>query len=135
MSQVEAANQIPTSGASMAAYEQGARDVPDAILERMGELYGVHVAVLRYGESVVREAGLSEVRRLVLKAAQDLSAVAALIAGPLPKTTAPQDDQDVQEAFAASAESEREVQARRQEEAGRLPPGRVAPKAATGRRR
>lgn len=79
MSQVEAADAVPTSGASMAAYEQGARDVPDAVLERLAEMYGVHVAVLRYGPSVVREAALSEVRRLVLKAAADLATVAELI--------------------------------------------------------
>ncbi len=79
ITQARAADQLAVSTASIAAYEQGSRDVPDAMLERMATLYGIAAPVLRYGDEVLRLAALTEVERRVRHAAAALLVVADAI--------------------------------------------------------
>lgn len=82
LGQAEVAGRLQLSAGSLAAYEQGYRDVPDKVLERMAELYGVHRAVLRYGMDVVREGAAAETERAVRDAAAQLNALADRIGAP-----------------------------------------------------
>jgi transcriptional regulator with XRE-family HTH domain len=82
LTQATAAKRLSTSAASLAAYEQGTRDIPDAMVDGMADLYGIHPAVFRYGKDVLREAALHETARLVRAAATELGELAALLEAP-----------------------------------------------------
>lgn len=80
ITQAKAASDLRASTASVSAYEQGSRDVPDAVLEGLARIYGVHPAILRYGEDVLKIAATGEVERRLRVAANELARTADLIA-------------------------------------------------------
>lgn len=88
LTQATAAVRLHTSAASLAAYEQGARDVPDATLEAMAELYGTSAPMLRYGDEVLRAAAIGEVERRIREAAGSLQRAAAALLSTVPGDTA-----------------------------------------------
>jgi transcriptional regulator with XRE-family HTH domain len=80
ITQAKAAAQLGASTASISSYEQGTRDVPEAMFEGMARLYGVHPAILRYGDDVLRIAATAEIRRRLLAASRELARTADTIA-------------------------------------------------------
>ena len=88
LTQVEAARRLHVSSASLAAYEQGARDVPDATIEQMALVYGTSGPMLRYGEEVLRAAATGEVDRRIRQAAESLQQAASALLATLPDVSA-----------------------------------------------
>lgn len=80
ITQAKAAAHLGASTASISSYEQGTRDVPDAVLEGLSRLYGVHPAILRYGDDVLRIAATAEIERRLRAASRELLRTADTIA-------------------------------------------------------
>jgi transcriptional regulator with XRE-family HTH domain len=80
LTQSRAAQFLGVSVASLSSYEQASRDVPDAMIEGMARLYGLHPAILRYGADVLRIAATAELERRLRAAASDLNRMADAIA-------------------------------------------------------
>lgn len=87
LTQATAATKLHISAASLAAYEQGTRDIPDAMVDAMAEIYGVHPAIFRYGADVLKIAASHETARQLREVAGRLASLA--------DTLQPQPDSDI----------------------------------------
>ena len=76
LTQVEAASRLSLSVASLAAYEQGSRDIPDATVDALAELYGIHPAVFRYGQDVLYLVAHKDTARRIREVALEITKLA-----------------------------------------------------------
>lgn len=107
LTQARAADLLGFSTASLAAYEQGSRDVPDAALEAMAKLYDTPAPWLRYGDEVLRAAATGEVERRIRDAARSLQLAATTLLAAVDDGGEATPPSDRDEALGASQEEAR----------------------------
>lgn len=81
LTQADVAARLGLGARALEAWEQGSKVPSDATLTALAALYGTHPAVLRYGESVLRDAAAIELHAVATRAAAELRAVADRLAG------------------------------------------------------
>lgn len=89
LSQSDVTEKLGLGKVSLSGYERGVNIPSEDVLIRLGELYGVHPAILRYGDGVWGDALIAEAADSIDRVGRELVALAsALRRGALARATA-----------------------------------------------